>query len=147
MSVVCLLDNGAGKIKAGTCKNSGSRNEIIPLEQTNCTARVIKQMNILVGDEVDKCLNGSLLHYNRPFDRGYLVNWYELLLLFAIICNYQCYCYSIKTTRKNVDTFTIMIEYPFLIIMVIMMMIIVLLLSILGNVKSISGLNFFHHTV
>mmetsp|Transcript_22151 Transcript_22151/g.21382 ORF Transcript_22151/g.21382 Transcript_22151/m.21382 type:complete len:82 (-) Transcript_22151:175-420(-) len=32
-------------------------------------------MNILVGDDVDKCLNGSLLHYNRPFDRGYLINW------------------------------------------------------------------------
>jgi len=71
-----MIDNGAGKLKAGTCKNSTSiRNEITPVKQTNCTARMIKQMNILIGDDVDKCVNGSLLHYNRPFDRGYLVNW------------------------------------------------------------------------
>jgi actin-related protein 6 len=71
-----MIDNGAGKLKAGTCKNSTSiRNEITPMKQTNCTARMTKQMNILIGDDVDKCLNGSLLHYNRPFDRGYLVNW------------------------------------------------------------------------
>ena len=73
--VVCILDNGAGKIKAGVCRQQNSNDDLLQLKHTNCTARVIKQMNILVADEVYNCFNGSLLQYNRPFDRGYLVNW------------------------------------------------------------------------
>jgi actin-related protein 6 len=73
--VVCIIDNGAGKIKAGVCKHPNSIDDLLQVKHTNCTARVIKQMNILVADEVDNCFNGSLLQYNRPFDRGYLVNW------------------------------------------------------------------------
>jgi actin-related protein 6 len=77
--VVCLIDNGAGKMKAGVCRNPAGDNDLLQFKHSNCTARVIKQMNILVADQVDACLNGSLLQYNRPFDRGYLVNWqYEM---------------------------------------------------------------------
>ena len=73
--VVCLLDNGAGKIKAGVYRNSAASKNLLQIKHANCTARVLKQMNHLVGDQVDSSLNGSLLQYNRPFDRGYLVNW------------------------------------------------------------------------
>jgi actin-related protein 6 len=32
-------------------------------------------MEFLVGDQVENYLNGSLLQFSRPFERGYLVNW------------------------------------------------------------------------
>ena len=68
MSVI-ILDNGAGKIKFGTeatVRPQGS--------MTNCTAVVNKQMQVLIGDQIDATLNGSNLNFTRPFDRGYLVN-------------------------------------------------------------------------
>ena len=73
--IVCLLDNGAGKVKAGVCRNSVGSSDLLQVKHSNCTSRILKQMNLLVGDQVDSTLNGSLLQYNRPFDRGYLVNW------------------------------------------------------------------------
>lgn len=79
---VVLIDNGAGKIKAGLTSSSKSHGctqsqqpTTMQLKCSNSTARMNKQMNILVADEVDSCLNGSLLHYSRPFERGYLTNW------------------------------------------------------------------------
>lgn len=74
MPLVCLLDNGAGKIKAGKCKSSGD-GDLLQFKHSNCTARVAKSMNNFIADEVDSYSNGSLLQYSRPFDRGYLVNW------------------------------------------------------------------------
>ena len=75
--IVVLLDNGAGKLKAGVCRGTSSTDEIAMnrISHSNCTSRVLKQMNTLVGDQVDSTFNGSLLQYTRPFDRGYLVNW------------------------------------------------------------------------
>lgn len=73
--VTCIIDNGAGKLKAGACVNPTHGDDLLQIKHSNCTARVIKQMNNLVGDQVDECLNGSLLQYNRPFDRGYITNW------------------------------------------------------------------------
>lgn len=67
-----ILDNGAGKIKYGM---EGSVGERPAGSMSNCTARVFKQMQFLVGDEVDEFVNGSMLQYTRPFDRGYLNNW------------------------------------------------------------------------
>lgn len=73
--IVCLLDNGAGKVKAGVCRDSFGTGDLLQIKHSNCTSRILKQMNVLVGDQVDCTLNGSLLQYSRPFDRGYLVNW------------------------------------------------------------------------
>lgn len=64
---VVILDNGGGKIKYGT--------EVMLSPQgsmTNCTARINKQMQVLVGDQIDSSLNGSLLNFTRPHERGYL---------------------------------------------------------------------------
>jgi actin-related protein 6 len=76
MSVV-IIDNGAGKIKAGLTSSKPLPHSpaTMQVKSSNCIARMNKQMNILVADEVDSCLNGSLLHYTRPFERGYLTNW------------------------------------------------------------------------
>jgi actin-related protein 6 len=76
MSVV-IIDNGAGKIKAGLAPSKPLAHSpaTMQVKSSNCIARMNKQMNILVADEVDSCLNGSLLHYTRPFERGYLTNW------------------------------------------------------------------------
>ena len=34
------------------------------------------QMQAVIADQVDAVHNGSLLHYTRPFERGYLNNWH-----------------------------------------------------------------------
>ena len=74
MSSIVVLDNGAGKLKAGLF---GGSQTTMQIKHSNCTARVAKQMNVagLTADEVDSYLNGSLLQYTRPFERGYLTNW------------------------------------------------------------------------
>lgn len=64
-----LLDNGAGCIKygiSGVDKTSRSA--------SNCLAKINKQMQVLVADQIDNTQNGSALHYIRPFERGYLTN-------------------------------------------------------------------------
>ena len=63
-----VIDNGAGYVKYGR------GNEINPSKMPNCMGKIHKQMNILVGDQLNECFNGSLLNYTRPFDRGYLNN-------------------------------------------------------------------------
>ena len=64
-----VIDNGAGRVKSGMMGDQS------PKSMSNCTGRMQKSMNVLVGDEVDAINNGSQLTYSRPFDRGYLVNW------------------------------------------------------------------------
>ena len=66
-----IIDNGAGRIKYGKYSPNGNIFNSMP----NCTARIAKQMQVLVGDDIDKIYNGSLLQYLRPFERGYLNNW------------------------------------------------------------------------
>lgn len=70
MSAVLILDNGGCKIKYGTESNVTPQGSM-----TNCTARVNKQMQVLVGEQVDASFNGSNLCFSRPFEKGYLVNW------------------------------------------------------------------------
>ena len=65
-----VIDNGAGKIKFGFAGEQEPRGSMY-----NCTAKLSKQMQLLVGDDIETVSNGSLLNFNRPFDRGYLVNW------------------------------------------------------------------------
>ena len=67
MSIV--IDNGGGNIKAGY--DSFEQ----PLSIPNVTAKVSKSMQYLVSEQIKECRNGSLLSFNRPFDRGYLNNW------------------------------------------------------------------------
>ena len=81
MATVVLLDNGAGKVKASVLTSDdvdgAGADADVHVKWSNCTARMNKQMNVagLVGDEVDSYVNGSLLQYMRPFERGYLTNW------------------------------------------------------------------------
>jgi actin-related protein len=42
---------------------------------SNCLGRMQKSMTVLVGDQMDAAINGSLFTISRPFDRGYLVSW------------------------------------------------------------------------
>lgn len=64
-----LLDNGAGRIKYGVSSvDKTSRSA------SNCLAKINKQMQVLVADQIDNTQNGSALHYIRPFERGYLTN-------------------------------------------------------------------------
>ena len=68
----------------------------------NCVARMNKQMQVLVGEEVDSIANGSLLTYTRPFERGYMTNvhcqievWSRLFnkvlnVCTACACVYNC---------------------------------------------------------
>ncbi|CAM9830779.1 unnamed protein product [Chrysoparadoxa australica] len=66
-----VIDNGAGSVKAGFSGENEPRC-VMP----NCTARLRNQLQVLVGDEVDTGIRDkSQLSFQRPFDRGYLVNW------------------------------------------------------------------------
>ncbi|CAM9350285.1 unnamed protein product [Discosporangium mesarthrocarpum] len=71
MSRTIVFDNGAGKLKAGFA-GEGSPSHSMP----NCTAKQKNQMQLLVGDEtVNAVKDSSQLTFQRPFDRGYLINW------------------------------------------------------------------------
>ena len=79
MSSNCfVIDNGAGRIKYGpavSAATSSSSSSSGPAGSIpNCVARMNKQMQVLVGDQVDEVANGSLLSYTRPFERGYMTN-------------------------------------------------------------------------
>ena len=77
-SEVIILDNGAGRIKYGVVRDGNSNNNHGEREPSgsvmNSLAKINKQMSLLVGDQVEEVHNGSLLHYTRPFERGYLTN-------------------------------------------------------------------------
>lgn len=64
-----IIDNGAGKLKYGIAGN----NSVTSV--TNACAKVNKSMQYMIADQIDMFDNGSLLLFNRPFDRGYLNNW------------------------------------------------------------------------
>lgn len=68
---VIILDNGAGRIKYGMASGNASEPKG---SMMNSLAKINKQMSLLVGDQVEEVHNGSLLHYTRPFERGYLTN-------------------------------------------------------------------------
>lgn len=65
-----VIDNGGYQIKAGY----DSFEE--PIIISNCTAKVNKSMQYLISEQIHQySQNSSLLHFIRPFDRGYLNNW------------------------------------------------------------------------
>jgi len=65
-----IIDNGGHQIKAGLETHTD------PVVILNCTAKVQKSMQYLVSDQIlQYSHNGSLLHFIRPLDRGYLNNW------------------------------------------------------------------------
>ena len=66
---IFVVDNGAGRIKYGSASHKEPSGDII-----NSLAKLDKQMSLLIGDQVEEVQNGSLLHYTRPFERGYLTN-------------------------------------------------------------------------
>lgn len=64
-----ILDNGGDSIKYGTEKS------LVPNSIYNCSAKIPKQMNIFIGDQIDDLkTDGSSVTYTRPFERGYLTN-------------------------------------------------------------------------
>ena len=74
-----VIDNGAGRIKYGPAGHAASSSSSAGLSGPdgsipNCVARMNKQMQVLIGDQVDEVANGSLLSYTRPFERGYMTN-------------------------------------------------------------------------
>ena len=61
-----IIDNGGGRIKYGLATDES------PRSAPNCIAQVRKTMTSYTADQLDADLNGSLLHYTRPHDHGYL---------------------------------------------------------------------------
>jgi|MDTB01.1.fsa_nt_gb actin-related protein 6 len=66
---IFVMDNGGGRIKYGSASHTEPQGGVI-----NSIAKLDKQMSLLIGDQVEEVQNGSLLHYTRPFERGYLTN-------------------------------------------------------------------------
>lgn len=64
-----VVDNGAGRLKYGFDCDEKPRNVF------HGTAKINKTMQVLNGDQVDSCQNGSMLLFTRPCDRGYINNW------------------------------------------------------------------------
>jgi len=65
-----IIDNGGHQIKVGL------HTQVDPIVMLNCTAKVQKSMQYLISDQIlQYSHNGSLLHFIRPFDRGYCNNW------------------------------------------------------------------------
>lgn len=70
MAQFVVLDNGGGQLKFGMAGQKEPHGNI-----PNCTARVEKDVQVFVADEIDTVYNGATLHYTRPFDKGFLTNW------------------------------------------------------------------------
>eukprot|EP00965_Chrysotila_dentata_P183085 6045948-Pleurochrysis_carterae.AAC.1 len=72
MPVTVVLDNGAGKVKAGFAGEATPR-----CEATNGMARsrTVGASRTLIADQIDTCNDPSGLQYRRALERGCLVNW------------------------------------------------------------------------
>eukprot|EP00605_Chrysophyceae_sp_TOSAG23-4_P002038 GSChrysophyteH1.ASY1.ANO1.2257.1 assembled CDS len=97
-----IIDNGAGRVKYEVIGEQGQMKSM-----PNCVARMNKQMQVLVGDEVDGVANGGLLSYTRPFERGYLTNVHCQLEVWSRLFNDV-----LKLGDVN-DTNLILTEAPF----------------------------------
>ena len=132
-SRVVVIDNGAGRIKYSSpgaaaaeftfpqaTNVSSSSSSSVNLQQNssssdgqlssmpNCVARMNKQMQVLVGDEVDSAQNGSLLSYTRPFDRGYITNMHCQIEVWSRLFN------KILKLGNDIDSTSICLtEAPF----------------------------------
>jgi len=67
-----VLDNGAYTIKAGLVSDDQTDPEprVIP----NCIARD-RQRKTYVASELSKCKDFGEIHFRRPVEKGYIVNW------------------------------------------------------------------------
>ena len=69
--MIVVLDNGAGTLRGGWAGDETPRSTM-----PNCTAKVKGQQGTLAGDEtIDAVRDKALITYQRPHDRGYLINW------------------------------------------------------------------------
>ena len=71
-----IFDNGAGRLKFGCALVSDGTNERCQIKGSipNCVAKANKQMQVLVGDQMEEVHDKSSLKYTRPFERGYMIN-------------------------------------------------------------------------
>lgn len=69
-----ILDNGAGRLKYGCSHANDIGDCVMKGSIPNCVARVNKQMQVLVGDQMEEVHDKSSLKYTRPFERGYMTN-------------------------------------------------------------------------
>ena len=126
-----VIDNGAGRIKYGpagedsstsvslpastAAHSSSSSSSSSPLSSSmrgansipNCVARMNKQMQVLVGDQVDGVANGSLLSFTRPFEKGYMTNIHCQIEVWSRLFN------KILKINKPDDTCLVVTEAPF----------------------------------
>ncbi len=115
-----ILDNGAGRIKYGppslesnlggeadTAAQSNRISQNTRNSMPNCVARMNKQMQVLVGDEVDGVANGSLLTYTRPFERGYMTNVHCQIEVWSRLFN------KILNVSAPAQTSLLLTEAPF----------------------------------
>ncbi|KAK5995363.1 Actin-related protein 6 [Cladobotryum mycophilum] len=66
-----ILDNGAWTLKAGLVRDGViDEPRVIP----NCIARD-RNRKIYVASNLEKCRDYSEIHFRRPVEKGYLVNW------------------------------------------------------------------------
>lgn len=114
---VLIFDNGAGRIKYGRYLPHMQLPdyEPSPSSQPNCTAKINKQMQVLVGEDIDQFANGALLQYTRPFDRGYLNNWsIEIDVWSKIFAQFNLSASSHGSNVSNFNEYTlVMTEAPF----------------------------------
>eukprot|EP01041_Mallomonas_annulata_P003899 gene3899-7780_t len=85
-----VIDNGGGILKFGWAGEESPQASV-----PNCIAKVDKEMQVLVADEIDSFFNGAILHYTRPFDRGFLLNWQ---------CEIEIWQRIFSSTHLNLNT-------------------------------------------
>jgi actin-related protein 6 len=63
-----IVDNGGD-----TCK-IGCAGQVVQVV-SNCVVKLKRERHLYVADQIDKLLDFSSLFYERPFEKGYIVNW------------------------------------------------------------------------
>ncbi|KAJ3875287.1 actin-related protein Arp6 [Lentinula edodes] len=71
---IVILDNGAGTIKAGIASGVLAEQEAVRLVP-NAIVRSKGDKATYFGHEIAKCKDYSSLHYQLPFEKGYIVDW------------------------------------------------------------------------
>ncbi|TFK52383.1 actin-related protein Arp6 [Heliocybe sulcata] len=67
-----VLDNGAFTVKCGLTNSDEAH---LPRMVTNAVVRSKGDKATYIGHEFERCRDFSSLHYRRPFEKGYLVDW------------------------------------------------------------------------
>ncbi|KAJ4481897.1 actin-like protein ARP6 [Lentinula aciculospora] len=73
-SNVVILDNGAGSIKAGIASDIPAEQQVLEVIP-NAIVRSKGDKATYFGHEIAKCKDYSSLHYQLPFEKGYVVDW------------------------------------------------------------------------